>query len=146
MAYHQQRRCLSWGFTAMIKHRDQKEPGDKRVCSSSQMGGQNPSLKEAKAGIESVEEHSLLVCSPRLVQASLFYNTCPGTAPPTIRWACPHQLLIKKIAYTTGNLMETLSQLKFIFPDNCSLYQDDKKKERKKKQDKNNRSKESSEY
>jgi hypothetical protein len=57
-------------------------------------------------------------------------TTCPGIAPSTDDWALPHQSSIKKMPYTTGNLMETLSQLKFLFLDDSFIKMANKKEDK----------------
>lgn len=58
------------------------------------------------------------------------FLSIPEVAPPTISWILPHPSLIRKItpeACLQANMMEVFSQVRSLFPDKLSLYQDDKK-------------------
>lgn len=53
----------------------------------------------------------------------------PGVALSTVRWALPHKLLIKKMAYRLAhsNLMGTVFQFRVLFPENSSFCQVDRR-------------------
>ena len=59
----------------------------------------------------------------------LFYSTqdrLPSAVAPIVNWALLHQSLVKNKSPTdvpTGNLMKEFFQLRFLFPNNSSLYE-----------------------
>lgn len=56
---------------------------------------------EARTQVEAMEKHSLLACSPSLVQPVFLYKPGPvcgsGVASSTTGWTLPHQSLNKKM-------------------------------------------------
>lgn len=88
----------------MIKLKYTNNVGRKRVyllhlttCSSSiwevRVGTQGRNL-EAETEVEAIEGHCLLACSSCFLVAPRTAN--PGVALPTVNWALPHQLSIRK--------------------------------------------------
>lgn len=73
-----------------------------------------------------MEEHSLLACSPWFAQSAFLYTPAPQWAEP---FHVNHssskclQTCLQAVLWS----METLSQLRVLFPDNSSLCQVDRK-------------------
>lgn len=117
------------------KHHGQKKPVEKKVYFSLQLQALMKGVRRGTQA-EAVEERCLSACSPWLTAQPASYTTqahSPGAASPTVIWAFPHQSPMKKMllppppkppqGLLTENLMEALSQLRFLFPGNSSLCQ-----------------------
>lgn len=96
-------------FSAMIKHRGQKQLGEERFISA------YTSVSKARQGLKQRPQKNPDHWPLLLLETA---------------WVLPHQSLIKKMTPTdlpTGNLMEAFSQLTFLFLDDSDLCQVDKK-------------------
>lgn len=84
-------------------------------------------MKEVKAGTQAeIKEDAVYRLAPTAC-STCFLKQPAQVVPPTVKWALPHQWSVKKM-YHRPIWWCIFSQLKFLFPNNSGLCQDDKSK------------------